>query len=65
MLFIAVGFLALVQVSKAAELTWQVEQPFRFLRFESDHRIHDIAWIAAAVNTQNKNRPVSQMEKLR
>ncbi|MEP3279087.1 MAG: hypothetical protein ABJN26_24260 [Stappiaceae bacterium] len=49
---------------RSAELTWEVVQPFRFLRFQSDHRIHELAYEEAAKATDFTDRRVSAMEAL-
>lgn len=46
------------------EVEWQVVQPFRFLRFKSDHAIHELAWRAASQQPNFKRMPVSTMEAL-
>ncbi len=49
---------------QAAELAWEVVQPFRFLRFQSDHRIHELAFAEAARDAEFSDRRVSAMEAL-
>jgi len=48
----------------AAELVWQVEHPFRFLRFASDHRVHELAFEHARLGEAFQEQPVSAMEAL-
>lgn len=47
------------------KIEWEVVQPFRFLRFESDHRLQELAFQTARDSTgalDFKSRPVSAME---
>lgn len=46
----------------AAEITWTVDHPFRFLRFQSDHAVHELAHAAAKADPAFRSRPVSAME---
>lgn len=48
----------------SAAIEWQVVQPFRFLRYNSDHKIHELAWEVAEKKSGFKTRPVSVMEGL-
>lgn len=62
--FFVILLLLVLSPSQAAELIWQVEHPFRFLRFASDHRIHEIAYEHARTREEFKSAPVSTMEAL-
>ena len=46
----------------AAEIAWTVDQPFRFLRFASDHLIHEMAFEDAATSPEFRKHRVSAME---
>lgn len=67
-LFLLITFISLSAVqtpaSHSAELVWQVEHPFRFLRYASDHRVHELAFEAASSKPLFKKYPVSTMEAL-
>ncbi|WP_420409995.1 hypothetical protein [Hoeflea sp.] len=43
-------------------LHWQVDQPFRFLKFQSDMRIHEMAWDAIGGENYTGSTPVSDMQ---
>jgi hypothetical protein len=43
-------------------LHWQVDQPFRFLKFSSDMRIHEMAWEAIGGKEYSGSTPVSEMQ---
>lgn len=44
-------------------LHWQVDQPFRFLKYPSDMRIHEMAWEAIGGKEYSGSTPVSDMQK--
>lgn len=48
--------------AQAAEIIWTVDQPFRFLRFQSDHLIHEMAFADASAEPDFGKRRVSAME---
>ncbi|TCD13465.1 hypothetical protein [Oricola cellulosilytica] len=50
--------------AQSAEIDWTVDQPFRFLRFKSDHLIHEMAFDDASTLPSFRNRRVSLMESL-
>lgn len=53
------------QLSAAEKIEWEVVQPFRFLRFESDHKLQELAFQAARKSSGDldfRSRPVSAME---
>jgi len=50
--------------ASAAELVWEVEHPFRFLRFASDHRVHELSFEHARRVPDFRQYPVSTMEAL-
>ena len=56
--------LGLFSFAAEAELKWEVVQPFKFLRFESDHRIHELAFEQASTKPKFKSNRVSLMESL-
>ncbi|OCW55616.1 hypothetical protein [Hoeflea olei] len=46
----------------AADITWSVDQPFRFLRFASDHLVHELAFADASKTPGFRKHRVSAME---
>ncbi len=64
--FISCGILAMSGLPVlAASVQWQVQQPFRYLRFASDHLIHE--WALQELQRENetawKNAPASYVER--
>ncbi|WP_417417221.1 hypothetical protein [Hoeflea sp.] len=49
--------------SHAAEIIWTVDQPFRFLRFSSDHLVHEMAFEDARSSPGFRKHRVSAMEE--
>lgn len=62
-LFLIIQILFITQIY-AAELVWKVEHPFRFMRFGSDLKIHEMAFESAQKLPTFKAAPVSTMEAL-
>lgn len=59
----AAAILLIALPSHAAQITWSVDQPFRFLRFSSDHLVHELAFADARSSPNFRKHRVSAMEE--
>lgn len=65
-LFLSFLVLFFPSIAFSAEISWEVDHPFRFLRYKSDHLIHEMAYKTAKQKNPAsfKKYRVSEMEAL-